>query len=74
MSKNSETDTSFWVGARVHWTVGSTKREGQIIDIYKSGSVSGLSIRYNREKDRVLVIQQRDGRVVMKLESDVKAG
>jgi hypothetical protein len=74
MKPSEKTPTSFWVGAQVHWVVGSSKKEGQVIDIYKAGAVSGLSIRANRENDRVLVIQQSDGKVVMKLEGDVKAG
>ena len=65
--------SALWIGARVSWTVGSTKKEGLVIDIYKAGAVSGLSVRCNRENDRVLVIQLRDGKVIMKLESDVKA-
>lgn len=70
--KNPRSESGVWIGARVHWAVGSTKKEGTVIDIYKSGTVSGLSIRANRENDRVLVIQLPDGKVVMKLESDVK--
>lgn len=61
-----------WVGARVHWIAGCRKKEGRIIDIYHSGAVSGMSIRRNQEEDRVVVIQLNDGKVVMKMESQVK--
>jgi hypothetical protein len=62
----------FYIGARVNWIVGNSKKDGEIVDIYKSNKASGLSVRTNRENDRVLVIQQKDGRVIMKLESDVE--
>lgn len=60
---------SFWVGGRVYWTAGNSRREGLIIDIYNSGTTKGLSSRC--VSDRVLVIQQRDGKVLMKLEGEV---
>jgi hypothetical protein len=77
MKKNETAESiaqanTFWVGGRVQWTAGNTRREGLIIDIYTSGTPSStLSVRCSREHERVLVIQQRDGRVLMKLESDV---
>jgi hypothetical protein len=69
--KHHEIKTDFRVGAYVHWTVGNTRKEGQIVEIYRSGKASGLSVRTNRENDRVLLIRQSDASTVMKLESDV---
>ena len=69
--KHQETKSDFKVGCQVYWMVGGSKRSGEVVDIYKSGKASGLSIRANRENDRVLVIRQDDGHIVMKLESDV---
>jgi hypothetical protein len=58
----------------VHWHVAGRKRTGEVIDIYTSGKVSNLSIRDNRETDRVVVIRLPDGKLIMKLEGDVMEG
>lgn len=69
--KDRETKIDFKIGAQVYWLVGDTKTEGQIQDIKDSTKASGLAVRKDRESDRVLTIRLKDGRIVMKLESDV---
>jgi hypothetical protein len=42
---------TFWVGSRVYWTAGASRREGQVIDIYISGTTKGMSSRCERDRD-----------------------
>jgi hypothetical protein len=72
--KPTNPNLDFYIGAEVHWMVGNVRRSGKVTDIYAPGKVSNLAVRTNREKDRVIVVKQDDGRVVMKLESDVSLG
>lgn len=65
---------SFTIGDFVYWYVGETRCEGEIVDIHiRQAPVTGLGSLFKKSHDaeRVLLIQLKDGRRVLKLEKEV---
>jgi len=65
---------AFTIGDFVHWFIGETKCEGEIVDIHiRQAPVTGIGNFFKKEPDaqKVLLIQIKDGRRVLKLEKEV---
>jgi DUF2945 family protein len=63
-------------GTTVAWTWGEHRAEGKVVELHHetvSRTLGGSEItRHGSDDDPVLVIQQEDGAVVLKLRSEVE--
>ncbi|RYD76926.1 MAG: hypothetical protein EOP53_13835 [Sphingobacteriales bacterium] len=66
---------NFTMGDFVHWFVGETKCEGEIVEIHiRQAQKTGIGSFFKKDAgqhERVLLVQLENGRKVLKLEKEV---